>query len=196
MVFGIASIVMLITTVWMMADDHNRPWKEYQRTFRNLDVQTTEWRAIEQQSAEYSKLLIDKEEAVGKAQQTFTVADRDQVEALLREFKLDEDAFAGLANSIQRNFPSLYDQDAANRLAGAANDLAKENDSKEKDNETVRKGRAALLKATRRQALPQIASLPRGQSHGRGEGQEGVFQSSSVAVRSGGRAERIGRSAR
>ena len=148
MVFGIASIVMLITTVWMMADDHNRPWKEYQRTFRNLDVQTTEWRAIEQQSAEYSKLLIDKEEAVGKSQQTFTAADRDQVKALLREFKLDEDAFAGLANSIQRSFPSLYDQESATRLVGAANDLTKENDlAQGKDNEAVRKGRAALLKA-------------------------------------------------
>ena len=35
-VFGVSSVVMLITTVWMMADDHNRPWKDIQRTFRDL----------------------------------------------------------------------------------------------------------------------------------------------------------------
>ena len=28
-VFAVSSVLMLIATVWMMADDHNRPWKEY-----------------------------------------------------------------------------------------------------------------------------------------------------------------------
>ena len=37
-VFGVSSLVMLVTTIWMMADDHNRPWKAYQRQFQEIEA--------------------------------------------------------------------------------------------------------------------------------------------------------------
>jgi cytochrome c2 len=140
-VFGISSIVMLVTTVWMMADDHNRPWKEYQRTFRNLDVQTTEWRATEQESDAYKNDLLEYEKKLAESQAKSTVGDRDLVDEFLKEFKEDETAFVALAASQKRSFPSLYDRDAAKQLSDAANALVG------KDAETIRKGRSALLKA-------------------------------------------------
>ena len=33
-VFGVAAMVLFGVTVWMIVADHRRPWKEYQRTFR------------------------------------------------------------------------------------------------------------------------------------------------------------------
>src|SRR6266566_5546298 len=141
-VFGISSIVMLVTTIWMMADDHNRPWKEYQRTFRNLDVQTTDWRAAEQESTAYKNDLLEYEKKLAESRAKFTAGDRNYVDAFLKEFKEDETAFVALAASQKRSFPSLYDRDAAKQLSDAANALVGE-----KDAETIRKDRAALLKA-------------------------------------------------
>ena len=86
-VFGISAVIMLLTTIWMMADDHNRPWKDYQRTFRHVDVQTTRWRADEQKSAGYEKKTHELEQDVAAAQRVFTAADRDHVIELLDKFK-------------------------------------------------------------------------------------------------------------
>ena len=115
LVFGISAVVMLLTTIWMMADDHNRPWKDFQRTFRNLDVQTTQWRAEEQQSADYEKHGRELEQALRKAQ-TFTAADRDHVVEFFTALKTDEDEVGKLAAENGRDFPSLYDKDAASSL--------------------------------------------------------------------------------
>jgi len=42
-VFAVASLAMLATTLWMLAADHWREWKGYQRTFRNrVEPWTTE----------------------------------------------------------------------------------------------------------------------------------------------------------
>jgi cytochrome c551/c552 len=35
-VFGVSAMVLLGVTVWMMVADHRRPWKTYQRTFREV----------------------------------------------------------------------------------------------------------------------------------------------------------------
>jgi cytochrome c2 len=52
-VFGVSSLLMLAATIWMMADDHNRPWKRYQREFQNIETWTAQARIDEQQSDEY-----------------------------------------------------------------------------------------------------------------------------------------------
>ena len=49
-VFGFSAIVMLLSTVWMFAADHDREWKGYQRKFRNAEQQLTQWRIDDQQS--------------------------------------------------------------------------------------------------------------------------------------------------
>src|SRR5688572_15070050 len=40
--FAVASVALLITTVWMVIDDWNAPWKRYQREFRRMEVERTE----------------------------------------------------------------------------------------------------------------------------------------------------------
>jgi cytochrome c551/c552 len=52
-VFGVTSIIMLLSTIWMMAKDHNREWKVYQRQFRNLEAYTASARLNEEESADY-----------------------------------------------------------------------------------------------------------------------------------------------
>ncbi len=42
--FAVASLALLATTVWMLARDHRRPWKEYQRTARRIESLTAAWR--------------------------------------------------------------------------------------------------------------------------------------------------------
>jgi hypothetical protein len=49
-VFGVSSVVMLISTLWMFGDDHNREWKAYQRTENKIETKMTEWRLVQEQS--------------------------------------------------------------------------------------------------------------------------------------------------
>jgi len=55
-VFAVASLAMLVATVWMVAADHRRAWKQYQRTFRDrVEPWTTEAALRERESDESSK---------------------------------------------------------------------------------------------------------------------------------------------
>src|SRR5712691_2031997 len=38
-VFAVTSIVMLVTVIWMFADDFYRPWKVEQRVFRDVETE-------------------------------------------------------------------------------------------------------------------------------------------------------------
>src|SRR6267154_2496682 len=150
-VFGAASIVMLITTVWMMADDHNRPWKDIQRTFRDLDVRSTEWRATEQQSADYESKTRELERQREAAQEAFTIADRDRVVELFDKFKEGEEAYVKLAKDSGRDASSLYEKETATSLKNVAKTLAEESLAKDKDStkaraDKVRADRADLIK--------------------------------------------------
>src|SRR5437016_14161707 len=56
MVFGLTALVMLLVTLWMFADDHNREWKNYQQTFfQRVEVWNLQARQNEQQSAQYAR---------------------------------------------------------------------------------------------------------------------------------------------
>ena len=68
MVFGISSLVMLIATVLMFADDHAREYKDYQAGFEELEQWTLEARSHEAQTEE-SQITIDRwHEALEQAQ--------------------------------------------------------------------------------------------------------------------------------
>ena len=38
--FLVSSALLLASFVWMVLDDHSRPWKKYQREFRELETWT------------------------------------------------------------------------------------------------------------------------------------------------------------
>src|ERR1041385_5437251 len=63
LVFGISSLAMLATTIWMLAADHRREWKDYQRKFQQVEVWTTQARISQQESdAFHRELAAFKEE--------------------------------------------------------------------------------------------------------------------------------------
>ncbi|MCU0874666.1 MAG: hypothetical protein MUE50_20235, partial [Pirellulaceae bacterium] len=59
--FAVASLALLATTVWLLARDHQRPWKQYQRTANRIEGRTEAWRQYQ--------LRADQEQdsAVGRA---------------------------------------------------------------------------------------------------------------------------------
>ena len=66
-VFAVSSVAMLLTTLWMTADDNDRPWKDYQRKFIDLDAWSTAARATEQESADFEKKQDDLQKALDKS---------------------------------------------------------------------------------------------------------------------------------
>ncbi len=64
-IFGISSVVLLLATLWMFQADHQREWKEYQRTTRKIDVMMTEWRKLSYEADTIQLELANLEKAVG-----------------------------------------------------------------------------------------------------------------------------------
>lgn len=64
-IFGAASFVMLVATIWMFAADHNREWKPIQRTANDIEMQMTAWResqfTTEEATRERTKLQLQLE---------------------------------------------------------------------------------------------------------------------------------------
>ncbi len=67
-VFGVSSIAMLVTTIWMFVADHNRPWKDYQLQTMELESYTTQLRIAEQDSSDYQATLTQLRGDVAAAQ--------------------------------------------------------------------------------------------------------------------------------
>ena len=64
-VFALSSLALLAVTIWMLAADHRRQWKVYQRTFRDqVEPWWTEARLLEQRAAQahaHAQGLAEKE---------------------------------------------------------------------------------------------------------------------------------------
>ena len=52
-IFGLSSVAMLVTTIWMLAADNHREWKAYQRQFRNVAVTATDARIAELKTTDW-----------------------------------------------------------------------------------------------------------------------------------------------
>ena len=69
-----SSLLLLLSFVWMVLDDHRRPWKEHQREFRRVEIAQTE---AEKQALEGSGALATEAELKAKvAEAQATVATR------------------------------------------------------------------------------------------------------------------------
>ncbi len=53
--FAVSSVALLLSTLWMFAADHDRPWKKYQKTARNIDLRMTEWRKFQYETDEWHR---------------------------------------------------------------------------------------------------------------------------------------------
>ena len=55
-IFAVTSVILLVSLVWMFADDYERSWKHYQRNFRKIQ---SEKLAVGYDSDEYDSGLYD-----------------------------------------------------------------------------------------------------------------------------------------
>lgn len=51
--FGVTGLAMLVGTIWMLAADHTREWKGYQRRFRDVEAWTTNVRLAAEKTGEW-----------------------------------------------------------------------------------------------------------------------------------------------
>lgn len=70
LIFGISSLVMLLFTVWMLAADHSREWKGYQRQYRELEAWNAQARINAQQTAEFDARSAELHGELATAQAT------------------------------------------------------------------------------------------------------------------------------
>ena len=113
-VFGVAAILLLLSTVMMLVSDHNRPWKKYQREFRALETWSAAARVDEQDSRSFEKQSEQLEAAVAEARR----ADLDPAltEAFLAQVRTVP-ADAEAADRAQLDIDQLKTQtDASERL--------------------------------------------------------------------------------
>jgi cytochrome c2 len=54
-IFGVSAVALLLTTIWMLAADHNREAKSMQKQFAEIEAQTIAWRKSEQTTADYAE---------------------------------------------------------------------------------------------------------------------------------------------
>ena len=114
-VFGVTAVLLLAATVAMLAADHNRPWKKYQREFRALETWSAAARVDEQDSRGYAEQSAELDTALAEARR----ADLDP--ALVKTF-LDQTrtmpADAEAADRAQLDVDMLLKQtDSGERLA-------------------------------------------------------------------------------
>ncbi|MFM7033773.1 MAG: PDZ domain-containing protein [Planctomycetia bacterium] len=69
-VFAVAALVLLVATVLLLAVDHNRPWKKYQREFRALETWSAAARIDEQESRAYEETARQLDAALADARRS------------------------------------------------------------------------------------------------------------------------------
>ena len=66
-VFAATAVTLLAATVFVLTGDHNRPWKQYAREFRELETWNAQARIDEQDSKAYEARRGELEAALGDA---------------------------------------------------------------------------------------------------------------------------------
>ena len=112
-VFAIGAIALLLATVWMLAADHDRPWKRYARGFRNVETWAATARVAEQESEAYDTRRRELENALADA----------------RRADIDPDLARGFIDEV-RTVPD--DVEAADRAAVDVDVLVKQSDPGER----------------------------------------------------------------
>lgn len=114
-VFAVSAVVLLVATVMMLAADHNRPWKKYQREFRDLETWSAAARVDEQTSQAYQERAAELEDSLAAARRA------DLAPALVESFVSQMrgvPADAQAADRVQLDADQLRSQaDADERLA-------------------------------------------------------------------------------
>src|SRR5688572_3782604 len=114
-IFGVSGLAMLGTTIWMLAADHDREWKDYQREFRKVEAWTTQSRLDAEKTQAFETKTKELEAALEKARSTPPDSGLiTQFTAVIREHEGPEasvEAVTG-AEAYLRENPSVQSRDA------------------------------------------------------------------------------------
>src|SRR5688572_15752542 len=83
--FLFSSAVMLVCVVWTMLDDHHRPWKDYQRQFRALELERAQ---AEEQALEEGGAVAREGELQAAVSAAQTDVDQRQADVSAAEQEL------------------------------------------------------------------------------------------------------------
>jgi hypothetical protein len=106
-VFAVSAVILLVATVVMLAADHNRPWKKYQREFRDLETWSAAARVDEEASQSYQQLTAELEGSLAAARRAdFDPGLVDSFLTLVRSATVDAQA----ADRVQLDVDQLRTQ--------------------------------------------------------------------------------------
>ena len=124
-VFGISGVVMLVTTVWMLAADHTREWKGYQRKFREVEAWTTEARITAVKTGAYEAGTKELEAAVAASR--LEVPSRELVDQFVAE--LNEHADGRGSAAIEQAYEAFAAEPTEARRAALIEQMQNEIDA-------------------------------------------------------------------
>ena len=128
-VFAVAALVLLAATVMMLVADHDRPWKEYARGFRELETWSAEARVAQQDLADYRSQRSELEAGLAEARRApLDPALADRFVALAAGQKEDEQAAGFLAQDIASLVELRGQVDSLGDDAAAKDELARLSD--------------------------------------------------------------------
>ena len=126
-VFGLSAVAMFLASLWMFAKDHQREFKKYKRTFRDLEQWTATSNKNDAETADYERELAELESAWKRELET-PLADLDEFLATAGEDK-------------ERAQRAGYDLEA---IREAQTEFAQARDSRD-NHETILAARKKLL---------------------------------------------------
>ncbi|MEX0817989.1 MAG: hypothetical protein WD070_00300, partial [Pirellulaceae bacterium] len=100
-IFAVSGVALLVATVWLLAKDHARSWKSYQRTASNVELTLADWRKLQYATndaiAEHKELVVRLDVARREA------IESSQVKAFVEQVEASEVTAASVdeAKSIQ-----------------------------------------------------------------------------------------------
>jgi len=126
-VFAGSCILMLVVTVWMFVQDFNRPYKQVQREFRNVEEAIAQ-RAVLELAPDESKLaeIVAAEEAVAAARQQYDAVKAEYAPAVNKQLPIkirSEDRYRSIKADYD-SLVSLYDI-AVEEMNGATDKAAR-----------------------------------------------------------------------
>lgn len=111
-IFGVSSVALFLATLWMLAKDHDREWKHYQRSFQHLDEWSAQARAAEADTAKYAEQREELQAALDAVRAELPNAKEVQdFLALARTAGLEKEAAA--ADKLWQTIEENPSEDAA-----------------------------------------------------------------------------------
>jgi cbb3-type cytochrome oxidase cytochrome c subunit len=143
-VFGVSCILMLLTAVWMFAQDFNREFKTEAREFRNVEEAMNERSMLEKmptvatmdekrRDLKFARMDLDAAKKQLTADDARLIAQKDKDDTEFRSIKAEYDSKASYYNIAIEHFGRAESDSAKNRLAAEVEERKEELERLEKE---------------------------------------------------------------